>query len=93
MDWYVYILQSTITGRLYTGVSTDPDRRLIEHNTSRKGAKATRAGRPWVIIYREGPTSKGEALRREYRIKQLKRSHKLCLKTEELRNPSGIPPS
>lgn len=78
-NWWVYIIQSEPTGRLYAGISTDPDRRLIEHNTSRLGAKATKAGRPWKIVYRERMPSKGEALRRELAIKKLPRVQKLRL--------------
>ena len=74
--WSVYILQSTVTGRYYTGVTTDVGRRLQEHNTSRRGAKATRAGRPWQIVYLEGVSSKGEALSREHQIKRMNRAAK-----------------
>lgn len=77
--WWVYVIQSEPTGRLYTGISTDPDRRLIEHNTSRLGAKATKAGRPWKTVYREQMSSKGDALRREIAIKKLTRAQKLRL--------------
>jgi putative endonuclease len=77
--WFLYILQSTITGKLYTGISTDPDRRLILHNAG-KGAKFTRAGRPWIIVYREQVGSKSEALRRELAVKKLSRSEKLSLR-------------
>ena len=77
--WYVYILQSAIHGKLYTGVSTEPNRRLIEHNTSKRGAKCTRGGRPWVLRYTEELPSKSDALRREWTIKSLSREKKLAL--------------
>lgn len=77
--WYVYLVQSEVTGKLYTGISPDPNRRLLEHNTSSKGAKATRAGRPWKLVYQEGYPSKGAALKREAAIKRLPRVQKLCL--------------
>ncbi len=79
MKWWVYIIQSTVTDRLYTGVSLDPRRRLQEHNTSPKGAKATKAGRPWTLIYLEEVESRGAALRREGAIKRLPRPKKLEL--------------
>lgn len=79
MNWWVYIIQSVPTGRLYTGISLDPDRRLIEHNTSPRGAKATKAGRPWKVVLRERHDSKGDALRRELAIKKLPRAQKLRL--------------
>lgn len=77
--WFVYVLYSVTTGRLYTGISTSPSRRLGEHNTGKKGAKATRAGRPWKIVYVEEFDTKGLALKREYAIKRMPRARKLCL--------------
>jgi putative endonuclease len=76
--WYVYIIQSEVTGKLYTGITNDPQKRIRAHNQG-KGAKATRAGRPWGLIYLEGVADKGSALRREFAIKQLPRSKKLTL--------------
>ena len=78
MAWYVYIIQSR-TGRLYTGVTTDPQRRLREHNESPRGAKCTRAGRPWRLLWVEPVPTRGQALRREAQIKRLPRSKKLLL--------------
>lgn len=91
--WWVYLLQSTVTGRLYIGISTDVNRRLIEHNTSRKGARATRAGRPWVILYQEKIGDKGPALSREYELKQLRREAKLRLPPSRSEVPCGHPTS
>ena len=79
MKWYVYVLYSITTGRLYTGISTAPSRRLDEHNTGKKGAKATRAGRPWKIVHVEEFCTKSQALKREYAVKRLKRAAKLLL--------------
>ena len=76
--WYVYVLYSVSSGRLYTGISNDPGRRLEEHNAGR-GAKATRAGRPWKIVRTWTVTTKSEALRLEARIKKLRRIEKLVL--------------
>lgn len=74
-SWWVYILRGA-SGRFYTGVSTDPPRRVEEHNGSPRGAKYTRAGRPWTLVYQEGPYTRGSALSREYAIKRLPRSKK-----------------
>ncbi len=76
--WYVYVLYSVSSGRLYTGISTAPSRRLGEHNAG-KGAKATRAGRPWRIVRTETLPTKGLALKREAAIKKLRRAEKLVL--------------
>jgi len=95
--WFVYILQSTVTGRLYTGITTDLDRRLQEHNEGRKGAKATRAGRPWEIVYKTPCGSRSEALKLEARLKRLGRPAKLllihCRGTSQGRKPSAQPAS
>lgn len=73
------MLQSTVVKKIYTGIALDTDRRLNEHNTSKRGAKATKVGRPWVLVYREPFATKGDALRRELAIKRLKRTQKLRL--------------
>ena len=76
--WFVYILYSVRSGKLYTGISKDPQARLVRHNAG-KGAKYTRAGRPWRIVYLEARESRGDALRREYEVKGLTRAEKLTL--------------
>jgi putative endonuclease len=77
--WWVYIIRSEVDGRLYTGVSTDPDRRVGEHNWGKRGAKATRRGRPWSLVYVEFKGDVSTALRREKAIKKLSRPKKLRL--------------
>lgn len=69
--WWVYLAVGA-NGHLYCGISTDPKRRVIEHNTSKKGSKWGRAHRPLRLVYEEYAGSKSAALKREYQIKQLK---------------------
>lgn len=76
--WVVYILQSTVSGRFYTGITNDLIKRVRAHNSG-KGAKATRAGRPWRIAYVQIMPSKSDALKREHAIKQLTREQKFAL--------------
>jgi putative endonuclease len=76
--WHVYIVKCK-DGTLYTGVATDVARRLIEHNTSPKGAKYTRARRPVTLAYSERASSRSAAGTREYEIKSLSRVEKLTL--------------
>ncbi len=78
MTCFVYILYSSATGKLYTGISNNPPKRLAQHNAG-KGAKFTRAGRPWAIVYLEPRMTRGDALRREAEIKRLPRAKKLLL--------------
>ncbi len=76
--WHVYIVKCK-DGTLYTGVATDVARRLIEHNTSPKGAKYTRARRPVTLAYSERASSRSAAGTREHEIKSLSRIEKLTL--------------
>ena len=63
---------------LYTGWTTDLDRRLAAHNNG-SGAKYTRARRPVTLVYYEVFATKEEAMQREWQIKQLPRKEKLKL--------------
>jgi putative endonuclease len=77
-NWYVYLIQSIPTGHLYTGIAIDPEIRLKQHNAG-KGAKRTRAGRPWKLVWVHSVSSKGDALRLEAIIKKMNRLRKLAL--------------
>ncbi len=77
--WYVYMLRCA-DGTLYTGITTDIERRLAEHNGGdRLGARYTRSRRPVVLAYLESSASRALAARREAAIKQLDRARKLAL--------------
>ena len=73
--WYLYILRCA-DGSLYTGITTDVERRLEEHRSG-KGAKYTRGRGPLELVYREVCSSHSDALKREYAVKQLVRKDKL----------------
>ena len=75
-DWFVYMAQGR-TGRLYTGISTDPERRIKEHNESKKGAKWARMERPLILVYSCHAESKSDALKKEIELKRLSRKDKL----------------
>ncbi len=80
----MYILECSDKS-LYSGITTDLERRVLEHNTSLKGAKYTKMRRPVVLMYSEKYKTRSEALKREYQIKQLKREEKVnLLKTKTL---------
>ena len=77
--WYVYIVECA-DGSLYTGISTDVDRRLLEHNYSFKAAKYTRSRRPVRLVWtKEIEGGRSGASKEEYRIKRLSRKKKLEL--------------
>lgn len=77
--WHVYMLRCS-DNSLYTGVTLNVGKRLIEHNTcNKKGAKYTRCRRPVVLVYIDSHLSKSQAYQREYQLKQLTKSHKEAL--------------
>jgi len=76
--YYVYILCCS-DNTLYCGKTTDLERRLSEHNESKKGAKYTRGRRPVKLVYAEKLRSLSKALRREFEVKRLSRQQKLQL--------------
>ncbi len=76
MSWYVYIIL-TAKGKLYTGISTDPERRFVEHLCDvKKGAKFFRSDSPVKIIHVEDFETMSEALKREAEIKKWPTSKK-----------------
>lgn len=76
--WWVYMLRCA-DGTFYTGITTDLERRLAEHNGDGPGARYTRGRRPVERVYAEPAASRAEAARREAAIKRLDRAHKLAL--------------
>lgn len=95
--YWVYVIQSQqkrfskkgsiLPGFFYVGMTTDPKRRLREHNGlysngktgNPKGAKYTSKHRPWVARACYGPYgSRSEALKAEYALKRSKRGQSRC---------------
>ena len=74
--WYIYIVECC-DKTFYTGITTDLERRLNEHNCSDgKGARYTRTRRPVKLIYNEAVSSMGKAIKREIAIKKMGRKGK-----------------
>ncbi|WP_411678405.1 GIY-YIG nuclease family protein [Caproicibacter sp.] len=65
-------------GTVYSGYSTDPNRRAAIHNSGR-GAKYTRSRLPVELVFTECFPTKGEALKREAALKKLSHLEKLAL--------------
>ena len=77
--YYLYIMCCSDES-LYTGITTDLERRLWEHNHSEKGAKYTRVRRPVCLVYSESYPDRSAASKREYQIKKkMSRKDKLAL--------------
>lgn len=72
---YTYIVECN-DKTLYTGWTTDLEKRLQAHNTG-KGAKYTRSRRPVQLVYTEESEDRHTAMRREAQIKQMSRAEKL----------------
>ena len=78
-EWLVYMLYCS-DGSIYTGITSDIERRLSEHNEGKRQAAAyTRGRRPVRLAYRENVNSRSSALKREAEIRRLSRSEKLAL--------------
>lgn len=75
MKFFVYILRCS-DGSLYTGFTTNLEKRLVEHNTSNKGSKYTRSRRPVMLVYNEKVNDLSGALKREAEIKSWTRKQK-----------------
>ncbi len=77
--YYVYMVKCA-DETLYTGISTEVERRIEEHNSSDKGSKYTRVRRPVSLVYSEKHSDRSAASKREYEIKKkMSRAEKLKL--------------
>ena len=74
--YFVYILECS-DHTFYTGITTNLDRRVKEHNSSKLGAKYTKARRPVKLIYSKEFENRSEASIEEAKIKKLSRTEKL----------------
>jgi len=78
--WFVYMLYCD-DGSLYTGITTDLQRRVSEHNEAKSGARYTKARRPVSLAWFEQCDSRSAASIREAEIKKLDRKQKALLIT------------
>ena len=78
-EWTVYILRCA-DDTLYTGITTDIERRLLEHNQQHgAAARYTRSRQPVTLAYAEPSENRSQASRREAQIKKMNRTEKLGL--------------
>jgi putative endonuclease len=75
--WFVYLLRCR-DGTLYTGITTDVKRRLLQHNQG-TAARYTRSRLPTRLVYQEPHPNRSQALKREAALKRLSRRAKLAL--------------
>ena len=81
--YFLYILKC-IDQTFYTGITTNLDRRIKEHNNSKLGAKYTKIRRPVQLIYSKEFENRSLASIEEARIKKLSRSQKVLFIKSEL---------
>lgn len=77
-QWYVYIVRAS-DQTLYTGITTDPRRRLAEHQSGKAGAKYFRGRKAVEMVHIEQGYNRSTAASREAVIKKLSRAEKLVL--------------
>ena len=76
--YYLYILKCA-DKTLYTGITTDLNRRVDEHNNTKLGATYTSSRRPVKLVYSKKFKNRSIASKEEARVKKLKRNKKLEL--------------
>lgn len=76
--WEVYLIQAK-SGKFYTGITTDLDRRFQDHKDGKKGARFFRFSSPEKILFRESFPNRSSATKRELQIKKMTRKEKLDL--------------
>jgi len=75
-QWHLYLLRLA-NGHLYTGITTDVERRFAEHVAGPpKGAKCLRGRGPLQLVHAQPVGGRGEALRAEWAVKKLSKRHK-----------------
>jgi putative endonuclease len=65
--YYVYVIQCSVSGKRYTGFTSDLTRRLKEHNSGK--SKFTAGFGPWTIIYHENINTRDDARKKEKYLK------------------------
>lgn len=76
-QWHLYLIRCA-NGDLYTGISTDVQRRLLEHANNR-GARRLRGKGPLQLVFSCEAGDRSQALRLEHRVKKLSKSEKEAL--------------
>lgn len=79
--WYLYVVECS-DGSLYTGITTNIERRINEHNYGDRGAKYTRSRRPVRLLKTKEYPSHSRAASMERKFKKLNRNKKLEILNE-----------
>ena len=87
--WYIYLIRCA-NGDLYTGISTDVERRFHEH-AKNKGAKRLRGQGPLELMFSASVGDRSSAQKMEFQIKKLSRQKKEALIKGKMALPALIP--
>jgi putative endonuclease len=82
VEWFVYILECA-DKTFYTGITTDLERRVGEHNSKKSDTKYTRTRQPVKLIYSKKFKDRSAASKEEFKIKSLTREEKVKFLTSE----------
>lgn len=89
-EWFVYMVR-TAKGALYTGITTDVERRFAEHQAGApKGARSLRGKGPLELVFRSPAGDRSRASRLEWHIKQWPRVRKEALASGKLSLPDDV---
>lgn len=79
-NWFLYLIRCK-QGRLYTGITTDVERRFAEHagNDDKKGSKYLRGKAPLTLVMKKRIGSRSMALKIEAKVKKLSKTKKEML--------------
>ncbi len=73
--WKVYFLKCS-DDSIYCGITTDLERRLSEHNKSKRGSKYTRSRRPVNLVWHIDVQTRSDASKLESSLKKLSKKKK-----------------
>lgn len=77
--WFLYVIRCK-QGRLYTGITTDVERRFAEHaGDNKKGSKYLKGKAPFTLVMKKEIGSKSAALKVEAKVKKLSKTEKKML--------------
>lgn len=83
--WWLYMIRNRLNS-IYTGISTDVERRFIEHSSGdKKGAKSLKGKGPLILLLKKKIGNKSKASKVEWHIKQLTKLQKENLVTGKLK--------
>lgn len=87
--WWVYMVRAQ-NGHLYTGISTDPERRFQQHVSGKRGARFFNRSPAQALVWRHACVDHSDALRQEMAVKRLRKKTKEDLIRGAYRLPALI---